>query len=291
MGIILAVFALIGPTLSSNILRFLSILVFVLFLFFGYYLVKATHEEERRRQEAEKLAKEWKSLAQSKDQFMLSVQHHLRTPMTAMKGYLEGLIEGAYGKFPEPSHEKLLHTQQATNILYHTIEELIELQMFRLGKGALLIEDVDLKKLIESVINELILQIKEKNLNLKTSLFSLTIKADRKRLREIFFVILDNAIKYTNEGKIEIKMEIISENKVLISFKDSGIGMEKEEIDRILQGDIFVRGEEAKRYFATGKGIGLALALEFIKAHQGNLKIESEGKGKGTKLSVILPIK
>jgi signal transduction histidine kinase len=88
--------------------------------------------------------------------------------------------------------------------------------------------------------------------------------------------------------KISTKIE---NGKLKIIVSDTGIGMEKEEIEKFLEGKIFERGKEAKKMYGPGKGISLALAIEFIKAHGGKIFAESEGFGKGTTFWIEIPIK
>ena len=117
----------------------------------------------------------------------------------------------------------------------------------------------------------------------------LTIKLDKKRIREAIWNLVDNAIKYTKEGGVVIATRIEDE-KLKIIVSDTGIGMEKEEIDYFLKGQLFERGEEAKRLYGPGRGIGLNLAIEFVKAHGGKIWAESKGKGKGLTFSIEIPI-
>ncbi|MEM5810078.1 MAG: histidine kinase N-terminal 7TM domain-containing protein, partial [Candidatus Aenigmatarchaeota archaeon] len=206
MGIILAVFSLIGPTLSPNILRFLSIFVFFLFLFFGYYLIKATHEEERRREKAEmlaqqesqlriqfeiiakreselrreaekiasererladnlmvvavrsqalkresdRLASEWKELAEAKDQFLTSIQHHLRTPLTAIMGFCELLLKNEKRlENIQETRDKIEKIKRSANVLHQLVESILDATGDRIKKTMVYVEEVDVIDLIE----------------------------------------------------------------------------------------------------------------------------------------------
>jgi len=115
------------------------------------------------------------------------------------------------------------------------------------------------------------------------------VKVDKKRTREAIWNLIDNAIKYTKKGGITIKSKI--ENlKLKITVSDTGIGMAKEQIDDFLKGRLFERGEEAKKLYGPGRGIGLTIAVEFIRAQGGRIWAESEGQGKGTTFCIELPI-
>jgi signal transduction histidine kinase len=141
------------------------------------------------------------------------------------------------------------------------------------------------------VVEELLPSAQEKGLYLKYEKTKLpTIKVDKKRIREAIWNLVDNAIKYTRGGGVKISTKIEG-GKLKIEVADTGIGMEKEEIESFLEGKIFERGREAKKMYGPGRGIGLALAIEFVKAHGGKILAKSEGFGKGSTFWIELPIK
>ena len=287
----------------------LSTVVFILFFIFGYRLIKKAGEEFQEKEETEKLAEEWKKLAQAKDQFLLSLQHHLRTPLTPLKIYLEKILDGSYGREENPViKEKLIEMKKLTETLYSLIESLLDIQELKVGKKILNPEDCQIEDLIKSVIEELKPQAEQKGLYLTLEPTEqkemIVLKTDEKRTREAAWNIIDNALKYTKKGGVKIRLEVGGEKtqtsrppsfsgeqwlKIIIT--DTGIGMTKEEIEDFLKGELFSRGEEAKKLYGPGRGIGLAIALEFIKAQNGRIWADSEGRDKGTTFSVELPIK
>lgn len=261
--------------------------LFLLSSIIGYYLIKGVE----KRKEAERLVEEWEKLAQAKDQFLLSLQHHLRTPLTPLKGYLERILEGTYGREENPViKEKLIEMKKLVNTLYSLVESLLDIQELRLGKKILNLEDCQINNLIEGVIEELKPQAEQKGLYLEFERGLLpTIKLDKKRMREAIWNLVDNAIKYTNRGGVTIKSQT-GNDKLQTIISDTGIGMEKEEIEHFLQGKLFERGERAKKLYGPGRGMGLSIAREFIKAHGGKIWAESKGWGQGTTFWIELPI-
>jgi len=270
-------------------------LIFLLFFILGYYLIKKFQEESAKRKEAEKLVEEWEKLTRAKDQFLLSLQHHLRTPLTPIKGYLEKILEGTYGREENPViKEKLIEMKKLADTLYSLIESLLDIQELRMGKKVLNLEDCQIENLIEGIIEELKPQAEQKGLYLKYEPLTRTggrgpkMKLDKKRIGEAIWNLIDNAIKYTNRGGVTIRLKI-KDQKLNIGVADTGIGMEKKEIDYFLQGKLFERSEEAKKLYGPGRGIGLSIVIEFIKAHGGKIWAESEGWGKGTTFWIELP--
>jgi len=294
----------LGPLLTA---------VFFLFFVAGYHLIKKTGEESKKKEEAEKLAEEWKKLNEAKDQFLLSLQHHLRTPLTPFKIYLERILDGTYGREENPViKEKLIEMKKLINTLYYLIESLLDVQELKIGKQISAPEDCRIKSLIEGIIEELKPQTEEKGLYLVFEPSEqekiAVIKTDKKRTREALWNLIDNAIKYTLKGGVTIKLKLAEtsshlaprsakpssaiENSILkIMVSDTGIGMAKEEIEKFLKGELFSRGEEAKKLYGPGRGIGLTIASEFIKAQGGKIWAESEGRNKGTTFWIELPIK
>ena len=114
---------------------------------------------------------------------------------------------------------------------------------------------------------------------------------DKKRIKEAIYNIVDNAVKYTEKGGVTIKIKNQISNIKIIA-QDTGVGLSKEEQRMFLQGEYFFeRGEEAEKLWGPGRGIGLVIAYEFIRAHQGKLWVKSEGRGKGSTFYVELPVK
>ena len=133
MGIILLVQILLAPTFTW---RISTLATFLLFCVFSYYLIKATHEESKRREEAEKVAiqeralrKKTERLVSAREQFLLSAQHYFRTPLTALIGYLEMILSGSYGK------EKLALVLKSAQELRKRIEESLNISQFQLKKA------------------------------------------------------------------------------------------------------------------------------------------------------------
>lgn len=298
MGILLLVFSFLLP---GNY-KFLGLGIFLLFLIFAYYLVKATHEEERRREEAERLAikervlrLEIERLTRAKDQFILSSQHYFRTPLTSVIGYLEMVFdEGLSGKVPLKVKEKLKFAFQSAKELRKRIEESLIIAQFQVGQGRLDLKKTKLEDLVKEVFKKLEPLAKERNLIFGLKLPKKTlpeIKVDRQRIIEVFTNLADNAIKHTSKGKVEIGVEHKKDkNSILFWTKDTGIGMSAEEL--FCAGETFFeRGKTAKKFTPFGKGIGLYLSSLIVKAHQGKLWAESEGVSKGSTFYVELPLK
>ena len=112
--------------------------------------------------------------------------------------------------------------------------------------------------------------------------------ADREKLKAAIYNIIDNAIKYTTEGEVSIKVKT-DENKITIIIEDTGIGISRENLINMF-GKTFERGETAKKTFINGRGIGLFITKQIISAHNGKIWAESPGEDKGSTFYIELPI-
>jgi len=286
IGLLILVFLVSGLGL-----KIFTAVIFFLFCILGYSLIKTTYEEYKKKDESEKLLLESKKLNQAKDQLILSLQHHLRTPLVPIRGYLESILEGVYGREENPViMKKLIEIKKMTDVLSSLIESLLDIYEIKMGEKTLRLEECQIENLIEGIIEELRVQAEEKGIYLKFKKTSLPkMKLDKRKIRDAICNIVDNAIKYTPKGGVTITPRI-KDGKLEIIISDTGIGMNKEEIGHFLKGKLFERGEEAKKLYGPGRGIGLSIAVEFIKAHGGRVWAESQGRGKGTTFFIELPI-
>ena len=301
MGIILVILPFVMPTSS---LKILTGAVFILFCIFGYYLIKATHEESKRREEAEKiavqeralrgraekLAREFERLDRAKTQFILATQHHLRTPLSIVKGYSSMLLEGSYGKLEEKTKRVVSGINEAIEKLIKLVNEFLDISQLQVGREILKKEETQIEKLIEEIIEELNPSAKEKGIYLKLEVEEglPKIKLDRTKIKSAIFNVIDNGIKYTPKGGVTINLKSQNSN-LKIAVKDTGIGLTKEEIKTLFT-EFFERGKEAEKIYTTGRGIGLYVAKNIIEAHRGKIWGESEGKGKGSTFYIELPL-
>ena len=316
MGIVLFLLPFLMPSLN---LKTLTFLVFLLFLIFGYYLIKATHEEAKRREEAERLAvqervlrdeaeriaiqeralrqrseklvREFERLDRAKTQFLLATQHHLRTPLSIMKNYASMLLEGTYGKLGEIVKHPLSGIYVSIERLIKVVNEFLDVAQLQLGKGVLKKTKTDMiNYLKKEIIEELLPSAKEKGLYLKLEPSKEKIPEimiDQTKMKTAIYNVVDNGLKYTQKGGVTIKLQIVN-GKLQIVVKDTGIGIKKEEIAELFE-KTFERGKEAEKLYTTGRGIGLYISKNFIEAHQGKIWAESEGEGKGSTFYIELP--
>jgi signal transduction histidine kinase len=214
----------------------------------------------------------------------------LRTPLSAIKGYISMISEGFYGKIPKKVKDKLGNVFESNERLIQVVNELLNISKIELGKTELDKKTVQIEDLIEECYKEMEVEAKRKKIKFiwnKPKRKLPKIQADFFRLRQVFLNLIDNALKYTNKGKIEIKAEKIGSN-LKISFTDTGEGLEKGEKEGIFGS--FTRGKAGINYWVEGSGFGLYLARKYVEMHKGRIWAESKGKGQGSTFCVELPV-
>jgi len=239
MGILLLVLPLIVPT---NELKILATVLFLLFCIFGYLLIKTTHEQIQKREELERAYNELKELDETKTMFLSIASHQLRTPLSAMKGYLSMVLSGDYGvKIEGQVKEFLEKVYQSNERLINLVNDLLDITRLQMGKLQLNSQPVQIEEIVQSVVDEFSEQARQKNLSFvfkKPSVPLPKINVDPQKIRQVILNLIDNAIKYTKKGGITVKVQhnssTNSENgTILITVKDTGIGLTTKDINNL----------------------------------------------------------
>ena len=231
-----------------------------------------------------------RELDKAKSEFLSIASHQLRTPISALKGYLSMMLDGDYGKLPDNIKQVIANLFESASRLARLIN--IFLNVSRIESGRLKLEKrpLQINELIDSVMIELANQAKQKGLNLeykKAKKAPPLILADSDKLREVILNLVDNSIKYTPEGKVEVLVGY-DEKQLTFKVKDTGIGIDPEEAKTLFRK--FVRGSGVAQIHTGGSGLGLFIAQKIIKEHEGNIWVESEGKGKGSTFQFVVPV-
>jgi two-component system, OmpR family, phosphate regulon sensor histidine kinase PhoR len=226
---------------------------------------------------------EMKRIETIKRDLAVNVSHELRTPLTAIKGFTETMIdEGESGKL-----EYLEIIRRHTDRLINIINDLLDLSEMEASGMKIAAEDVRLKPLIESVLLMFDRKLKDKGLkaSLEETSGDVVVKGDPFRLEQLFTNLIDNAIKYTEEGGITVTIESDRQNAV-ISITDTGIGIPKEHIERIFERFYVVDKSRSRKL--GGTGLGLSIVKHITNLHKGSIAVSSRPYS-GTTFTVTLP--
>jgi len=277
-------------------LWFLSLSLFIFGL--SYLLVKTITSEKEKEEiierltiELENVNSELSKLDQSKLGFASIASHQLRTPLTAIKGYLSMIIDGTYGKVSPKIKEKMRNVMESNERLIRLVNELLSLSRIEIGKTKLELEVLSVEKIIEQAIKDLKVVATKKGLYLKFSRPKTKVPdilIDEWKIRQVLINIIDNAIKYTEKGGVTVKLRREGDD-AKIEICDTGEGIEGDELKMIFE--LFLRGRSGNHLSPEGSGLGLYIAQKLMEMHQGKIWAESEGKNKGSCFYILIPIK
>ncbi len=234
-----------------------------------------------------------KKLEQRKDDFIKMASHELKTPITSIKGYVQ-LLLNIYDELNEeklqaarPTVKSALHTiSKQVSKLTRLISELLDLSKIESAKLELNKSEFDLASLVEETVQDL-RQTTLRHAILINNSFEGHVYADRDRIAQVLVNLLTNAIKYSPAAEsVEVKVSRGAQ-AAIIRVKDSGIGIDKKDHQKIFERFYRVEGKSEQTY--PGFGIGLFIASEIIQRHNGTITVESE-KGKGSEFIVTLPL-
>jgi len=256
-------------------------------------LQKSEDELKEKAEQLQMVALEAQAASQAKSEFLSSVSHELRTPLTAIIGLAQLLQKKYYGALNEKQAEYVQDILESSNHLLSLINDILDLTKIESGQSMPELVDAEVKELMESslllvkenaVKNKVSIQLKVPEKMLKQK-----IAVDKRRFRQIMVNLLSNAVKFTPGGgtvTIEADRE---QDKLIVSISDTGIGISPEEQERIF--DAFYQVSAGISGKSPGTGLGLSLAKHLVEQHHGRIWVESEGVGKGSRFSFIIPLK
>ncbi|MEP6663480.1 MAG: ATP-binding protein, partial [Verrucomicrobiota bacterium] len=215
-----------------------------------------------------------KELENTRQEFVANVSHELRTPLSMIKGYVETLLNGAKDD-PEVAQKFLQTIERHADRLTYLIEDLLTISRLESGQIQLNLEPKPLRPLVEKVMEDLQNRAAEKSISLVNDLpADLRASADLDRLEQVFWNLIDNAVKYgRSSGKVVVGGGV-KENQIEIWVQDDGPGIPADSQERIFER--FYRVDKARSREQGGTGLGLAIVKHVVQAHGGKVWVESE---------------
>lgn len=233
-----------------------------------------------------------KTVERLKTEFVSISAHQLRTPLSAVKWTLKMMLEGDLGKITEEQRKFLEKTYKSNERMIRLINDLLNVTRIEEGRFLYNIKSQDIIKIAQEVINSCSALAKRKKIDLKFQKPEDKIpeaKIDTEKVNIVFQNLIDNAIHYTKSGgKVNVSVKYLEDqNNILVSVKDTGIGIPKNQQKRIFKR--FFRGVEAVKMETAGTGLGLFIAKNIVEAHGGKIWFESV-ENKGTTFYFTIPV-
>ncbi|TQD23897.1 PAS domain S-box protein [Methanolobus vulcani] len=223
------------------------------------------------------------------DEMLNNITHELRTPLASVIGFSDVLLEDTE-KLSEPQKRYLCNINESGHRLHNIVNKLLDFVNVERGSlDSLDIRRVNIQELFPEIHNILSAKAEKKKITINTIIdrdFGV-VAVDRQKLKEILYNLIENAIKFTDSGgsvKIEVKG---SNDALLVSVYDTGIGIVKERFEEIFEPFVQIDGSSTRRY--EGTGLGLALVKKLVEMHGGHIHVESEVR-KGSNFTFTIPI-
>ncbi|MDD5644660.1 MAG: ATP-binding protein [bacterium] len=224
-----------------------------------------------------------RELEKIKKDFVINISHELKTPLTSIKGYVETIEE-------DPSGENMKYLgiiKRNTERLINIVKDLLMLAELEEGKEKFEFKKVNITDLLENVAKLFEPKAKSKNIEFEICLpeKKIILTADSFKIEQMLINLVDNAVKYTDEGSVRVSLREDGRN-VYVEVADTGIGIKTEDIQRIFER--FYVADKSRSRMLGGTGLGLSIVKHIVLQHNGDIKVSS-APSKGTRFSVVLP--
>jgi len=240
-----------------------------------------------RTEELEQANLKLQELDRLKSMFIASMSHELRTPLNSIIGFTGIMLQEMSGEISKEQRKQLTMVKNSANHLLALINDIIDVSKVEAGKVELVIEEFDLIALVEEVRDSFNVAAAEKGFKVSLKIpETLVIESDERRTKQVIVNLIGNAVKFTDEGEIEINVTK-KDRMAELSVKDTGIGIREEDMGKLFKAfsQITTRGR-----LEEGTGLGLYLSKKITDLLGGDIKAESEF-GKGSVFTLTLPLK
>ncbi|NCP86021.1 MAG: hypothetical protein CO094_09230 [Anaerolineae bacterium CG_4_9_14_3_um_filter_57_17] len=249
-------------------------------------------ETLRLNEELQKRAAELLELDRLKSSFLANMSHELRTPLNSILGFSDVILEGIDGELTENMQSDLRLIQKNGQHLLHLVNDVLDMAKIESGRMNLHLEKFKIKSVFDEVNSITSSLANEKNLALivePDSDAEVEIFADVIRMRQVIINLVNNAIKFTQEGQVALRVDKLGEDKVLIRVKDTGIGIPADHLEKIFQE--FSQVDSTTTRKAGGTGLGLPISRKLVEMHGGRMWAESANvPGEGSTFYVEIPV-
>ena len=263
--------------------------LFVALLIVGILLIQSVLREVKQKEQLQILNKKLEELDKQKDEFVSMAAHELRSPLTAIKGYISMIIEGDTGDIPEKARQYLADSMAVTERLVRLVNNMLNVSRIEEGRIVYQMEETSLIRAVQEIFNTSRVEAERKGLDFKMDIPNAledTVKVDPDRIREVVGNIVSNAIKYTEKGKVNIKISNPRTDLVKVEVIDTGPGISKEEQAKLFQKFYRAESTSGKTF---GTGLGLYITRLLIEKFGGEISLTSE-LDKGSNFWFELPV-
>ncbi len=274
---------------SVENMRFIIVVNLIAFSIIGYFLIRSVRREVAQRERIEKLAGELETANKQQIVLIHFITHQIKGFVSKSRNIFAMALEGDYGKAPDTMKPILEEGFRSDTQGVATIQEILNASNIKSGKVTYAMQPFNMKALIEEIGTALKPAADQKGLalNLHTGDSEMLYTGDISQLRNAFKNLIDNSIKYTERGAVNVSLTK-SAHAVKLEIHDTGVGITPEDMEHLFtEGG---HGKDSARINVESTGFGLYIVKNIIDAHKGKVWAESDGSGKGSRFIVELPI-
>lgn len=236
-----------------------------------------------------KMAQERESyMKKERSMLLANISHDLKTPVTSIKGYVEGIRDGI-ADTPEKMNRYLDTIYAKARVIDDMVNNLSMFSKLELSRMTFDFEEDDINVFLRGLVEDYRLDMEKNGVELVSNISDETaiVKIDYEKISRVFSNIIDNAVKYRNENNPMLEISTFTrDNGVYVCISDNGIGIEEKELKNVFEG--FYRVDSSRSI--KGSGLGLGIVKQIVEKHGGKIWLKSEGLGKGTTAIIYLPI-
>ncbi|MBY0538154.1 HAMP domain-containing histidine kinase [Patescibacteria group bacterium] len=271
----------------------------IIFGFLGIILSRVMRRELEQKAEIERLAvglekanERLQILDKQKSEFVSIASHQLRSPLTAIRGYVSMMTEGSFGKLPDKANEALGRIAESTVFMASSIDDFLEVSRIESGNMKYDYKDMNFKEQAEHVVDDLRADAVRRGLLLmfRSDMTGTgMVHADAGKTQQILHNLINNALKYTPKGSVTVYAhDDVKTKKMYVDIIDTGLGLSPESLQKLF--GKFARAKVASSANIMGTGLGLFVAREMARAMGGDITVTSDGEGLGSTFTITLPL-
>lgn len=271
-------------------------MIFLIFGFFGFFLIRSTWRRMRAREQIQRYAKKLQrankrlqKLDQQKTEFISFAAHQLRAPLTSVRGFASLILDDSLGKTPPKVKDAVKNIFDSSTSMINSVEDYLNITRIEQDRMEYDMTTFDLYEVAQAVVDELQPHAYKKKIDLSISSDrnkSYNVRADQGKIKQVINNLVENAVKYTQEGGVKVYLSHQRKRKMIrLSVSDSGIGMSRQTIKKLFQKYSRAQNTEG----IQGTGLGLFIAKRMVEAQNGKVWAESPGEGKGSTFYLELP--
>lgn len=247
-----------------------------------------TSELEEKTAELERANIHLQEADRLKSVFLASMSHELRTPLNSIIGFTGIILMGMVGEISEEQRKQLTMVKNSANHLLSLINDLLDIAKIESGRAELSLEEFRLDDVAREVVETFSPAVSEKGLELLTEMpAGITPFSDRRRMKQVLMNLVGNAIKFTDQGRVKIAARVLREKNLEISITDTGMGIKKEDMNKLFQP--FQQIDMSLTKARKGTGLGLHLTKKLAALLGGAIAAKSE-YGKGSEFTFTIPL-